>query len=698
MKRPRHRWLGILPLLTLTFAALMPVGTVAAAKDVPDYRAVEASKAVRNPIPNVSKQIKPAKGHAADVLTSAKKSGGNPVYNLGDDVTGVSLNSDTNAPFLTSYTVKAIGEHIEVWVQDNLDFPTGDERNPVEVTDAQIAYLVDQFDNNIYPKESEFWRTPETRDGSNAVLPGLIGLPDDYFVSSDGKDRVIALITNIRDANFFDPTFPVYTGGFFSGTINAYYDRNVITIDSYDWANRVGPNDSPWRDGDPSNDQEFLYEGTFAHEYQHLLHGDQDPNEVSWVNEGLSDWTEWLVGYGIPAGHWDTAQEFAENSLTTWGDQGNGEEILADYGEAFMYFHYVYRHFGEEVMHNIFENQGVSIAGVNAALQEAGVTKTFGQIYHNFAVARLVLADHGRYRLRDIPSPVVLNEEAYSTPGAPPWGSDYLRIAHPKSVKTIKFNGIDAITKATAWTSVADPMDDSNQVLWSGAGDEQDRFAIFETTGGGTLSFDTLYDLEEQWDFGFVQVSTDGGQTWESLTNADTRNDIVSEGYPAIKAELVDGEGFTGVSGGADPAWVHESFDLSPYSGPILVGFRFMSDWGTNGNGALENPNFYVDNVAVDGAPVSDGSNAADFKDLTFYSPITVDFHVDLVALPRVGATGSGFEVLHLMTKNRNERATLSDFKRVVRHAHVLVLVVTYDAPQGIKDYAPYKVKFLHHS
>jgi hypothetical protein len=675
----------------MTFAAIVPTGA-AAKSGLPNYRAVEAPASITSPTPNVSKAIKAPRGHAADVLSSAKKSGGNPVYNLGDDVTGVSLNSDTGAPFLTSYTVKAIGEHIEVWVQDNLQFPTGDPRNPVAISDDQIAYLVDQFDNNIYPKESEFWRTPETRDGTNAVLPGLIGLPDDYFVSSDGKDRVIALITNIRDANFFDPTFPVYTGGFFSGTINAYYDRNVITIDSYDWANRVGPNDSPWRDSDPSNDRQFLYEGTFAHEYQHLLHGDQDPNEVNWVNEGLSDWTEWLVGYGIPDGHWDTAQEFAENSLTTWGDQGNGEEILADYGEAFMFFHYVYRHYGEAAMHAIFENQGISIAGFNAALKEAKVHSTFARTYHNLAVARLVLAKHGRYSLKDIPSPVVLNEEAFSTPGAPPWGSDYLRINHPKTLRKIKFNGIDAITKATAWTSVADPLDSGNQVLWSGAGDEQDRFAIFETTGGGTLSFDTLYDLEEQWDFGFVQVSTDGGSTWESLTNADTRNDIVDEGYPAIKAELVDGEGFTGATDG----WVHETFDLSAYSGPILVGFRFMSDWGTNGNGVLENPNFYVDNIAVDGTQVSDGSNAAAFKDVTFYNPIAVDFNLDLVSLPRVGATGNGFKVLHLMTRNRTETAKLSDIRRAIRNSNVLVLIVTYDAPQGVNDYAPYEVAFRH--
>jgi len=37
-----------------------------------------------------------------------------------------------------------------------------------------------------------------------------------------------------------------------------------------------------------------------------------------------------------------------------------------------------------------------------------------------------------------------------------------------------------------------------------------------------TLSFSTGYDTEEGWDFFWVQLSRDGGQTWRTLTNAHT--------------------------------------------------------------------------------------------------------------------------------------------------------------------------------
>jgi hypothetical protein len=694
LRVPKRRSLGLLVGLALILSALVPAGVTA--KPLPNYRPVAAPAWVTNPTPDFSRLDTSNAAAASSAATNTTD--GSPDYETGDTVVGVGLNDYLGSYFLTTYTVRAIGEHIEVWVQTNPDFchagaaapcsGAEDPRNPVVVTDAEVAYLVDQFDNNIYPKESEFWREPATRDGTNALLP--------YdFVSHDGKDRVIALVGNVRDDAFYDPTFPVYIAGFFSPTINAFMDRNVITIDAYDWANRVGPNDSPWRDGNPANDREFLYESTFAHEYQHLLHNDENPGEESWVNEGLSEWTEWLVGYGIPSGHWDTAQQYAENSLVIWGDQGQGTEILADYGEVFMFMQYVYGRFGEPVMQAIFKNQAFGIAGVNAALASVGVNTTFESLYHDFAIARLILGsaggpNKGVYTIPDIPSPVVLNAEAYSTPGAPPWGSDYLLLDNPKSAKKILFDGQDLLTRTTAWTSVADPLDENGQVLWSGAGDEVDRFAIFSATGGGSLTFDTLYDIEEAWDYGFVEVSTDNGVTWTPLTNADTRSDLDPSGYPAIKAVL--GEGFTGDSGG----WVPETFDLSAYSGPILIGFRFMSDWATNGNGVLDDPNWYVDNVMVGSTMISDGSNASAFNDLTFYQPIDLNFNVDIVAM---NTTGNGkkttYKVFHLTTDVDSEASSPFEIRKALSASSKAVVIVTFDAAQGIADYAPYTLQVV---
>ncbi len=485
-------------------------------------------------------------------------------------------------------------------------------------------------------------------------------------------------------------------------------DRNIITIDAYDWGNRVGGDDAPWRPADGTdNDRPFLYEGVFAHEYQHLLHGDQDPIEESWINEGLSDWTMWLTGYGIPVSHGNDASLLPENSLVNWGDQGD-LEILADYGIAFEFMHYLYNHFGPGVMHSLFESQLQGIASVDEALAANGIHKSFADVYHDFAIARLILSDkpgHGRYNIPDVVDPVKLrnddgtvNTQAFDTPGAPPWGSDYLLLNEPKKIKKFTFDGLDMLTLETQWTSVADPLDPNQSVLWSGGGDMQDRFAIFEATGGGTLSFLTLYDLEEFWDFGIVQVSTDNGATWTTLGNGDTTSDFFTD-VPAIYDNL---PGLTGVSGvdlsTEDPdnpspaAWVPESYDLSAFSGPILIGLRFMSDESANGNFYVDPPNWYVDDVTVDGQLVSDGTDTAPFHDLTFYQPVDLNFTVDLVTITQ-GKKGPSYQVFHVFTDEDSERSRPVDIRKAMASCSDAVLIVTYDALQGQTAYAPYEVK-----
>lgn len=102
-----------------------------------------------------------------------------------------------------------------------------------------------------------------------------------------------------------------------------------------------------------------------------------------------------------------------------------------------------------------------------------------------------------------------------------------------------------------------------------------------------TLDFQAWFNIEEDWDFGFVQVSTDGGATWSSLSSDRTTNTIVADGYPEIKNNM---PGYTGCSDG----WVNEKIDLSEYAGQeILLQFRYMTDWGTSLEG------FFVDNIKV---------------------------------------------------------------------------------------------------
>jgi immune inhibitor A len=126
---------------------------------------------------------------------------------------------------------------------------------------------------------------------------------------------------------------------------------------------------------------------------------------------------------------------------------------------------------------------------------------------------------------------------------------------------------------------------------WGGQQDEIDNNMVtsVDLTGksSATLTFDAWYDIEEQWDFAFVQVSEDNGATWKSLGNTNTRSDVVPEGYPTILNSM---PGFTGQSDG----WKAQSFDLSAYAGKkVQLRLRYATDWGTS------NAGFYADNIKV---------------------------------------------------------------------------------------------------
>src|SRR5262249_22104964 len=152
--------------------------------------------------------------------------------------------------FLKKFTLRAVGQHIEVWVASdddgiskNLEFPPGDCRNDdrVELTDAQVAYLANQFDQVMYPKESAAFSTPLPRDGTKARIADFqpsAGLPPDYYVGDGG--RIVTLVDNIRDPQFYDVNIRVGIGGFFAQGIDDLVDRNVITVDGIDWLHRTG--------------------------------------------------------------------------------------------------------------------------------------------------------------------------------------------------------------------------------------------------------------------------------------------------------------------------------------------------------------------------------------------------------------------------------------------------------------------------
>lgn len=623
-----------------------------------------------------------------------------------------------------TFTLRAVGETGEVWVAADLQFPLGDCRGLVEITQAQIDYMLGQFERKIRPTDVGYFGDPQKRDGSKATLPKVVGLPGDYYA---GANREIILIDNVRDDNYYDfARSPTYIAGFFSPAFATALHRNIITVDAFDWQHRTGanpphePSDNPCRSR-PS--RPFLYEGTFAHEYQHLIHFDYDPGEELWVNEGMSMFAESLNGFSHPEraiteiGFEGAIQAFygfvarvvrgvpiavsgAENSLTNWGDQGS-QEILADYGIADAFMLYVDEHYGGAKFMRAWQNStGRGIAGFEAVLKNFGYNTTFAQVYHDFAVAMVVdkLIDEGakgpnaaRYSVGALHAMISLNTtEAYGTPGAPPWGSDYVKIPDPKGIESLAFTGGPDLVRKTPWTSVrTGPAGwKDGAVLWSGSRNNYDAWLVREVALGAgpqTLSFDTYFDIEECFDYGFVRVSTDGGKTFTSLKNQDTRDcvskEVGNETDPRITAAL---PGFTGTTDG----WGHTEFDLSAYAGQsILLAFYYAQDPGQSGNDTnTANNGWWIDNLMVNDEVLSDGAptSLADFADITTFQPIPVAHTVQII-----GIAPGAYTVMPLAL-GPGKLGTLSAAQLADLAAYdYIVAVVTFDAPTDARRVAP---------
>ncbi len=274
-------------------------------------------------------------------------------------------------------------QNCEVWVATDLLFWPGDPRNDgrVVITDGQANYIADQFNDTIYPIETDNFGAPPPLTGDNSIMP-LLGYP--YF-QTNVSGRVMIMIFNIYDESFNDPSYASYVAGYFSPSMDYYYDRNIIHIDCFDWANRTTE----------FVPRPFVYESTVAHEYQHLLNNYHNPDQATFLNEGCSMYAEMLCGYGVPVDHIEWFLATPDNSLIEWGDQGD-INILADYGAAALYVIWLHDQFGADFVIKLVnatygEEVLSGIADVNAAFQDLGFPKwDFDRSFNSWRLANLI--------------------------------------------------------------------------------------------------------------------------------------------------------------------------------------------------------------------------------------------------------------------------------------------------------------------
>lgn len=138
------------------------------------------------------------------------------------------------------------------------------------------------------------------------------------------------------------------------------------------------------------------------------------------------------------------------------------------------------------------------------------------------------------------------------------------------------------------------------------------EFDLSGATGQVIFSFDTYFFIEELFDYGFFEISTDGGATWTPIPDMDgLTTDENPWGAPHWR-------GCCGLTGEYDGL---VRYDLSAYAGMAAVGVRFTyaTDWG------YQDPGWWVDNISLD-----DDSGNLYFSDLEDSSDWTLDGWIEV--------------------------------------------------------------------
>jgi hypothetical protein len=436
---------------------------------------------------------------------------GSPDYEVGTRRLFHASNATTEEQFDVYATLRYKTEHLYMWVEEGM-----------QVDQDALEAAADRFERQTYPTNRAFfgseWSPGVDNDPHLSILhaTNLGDTVAGYYSSAD------QFVSAVRDD---------------SNQMEMFY----INIDG------VNVNSS-------------FYNGSLAHEFQHMIHWYNDRNEETWMNEGFSELASYLNGFEVGGSDWLFA-DAPDTQLNTW-PSGPGT-AGPNYGAAYLFTSYFLDRFGADAMQALVAHAENSFASVDEVLRSQGSGLTYEDLFADWVVANLLddpsIAD-GRYGYEDIDPPSVDVETTYYRTAYPvseratvcQHGTDYIEV---RGRQPLDFS----FTGSTQVGLVGTSAHSGRYFWWSNRGDDSDMSLTrpFDLSGIGqaTLSYWTWYDIESDWDYAYVEVSPDGGRTWEILetpSGVGTNPNGNSFGW-----------GYTGSSGdGENPQWIQQEVDL----------------------------------------------------------------------------------------------------------------------------------------
>lgn len=243
-----------------------------------------------------------------------------------------------------------------IWVEVN-------ELSNGNITDTEISVLSDGL----------LHQTPE---GSFNPNQGIIANDNQVYGNPpnfDGDDILDVLLYDVTEGNtdccivgFFSPTD--INPGAPAGQGN---QADIIYLDSNEGSSSL---------------LELLV--TAAHEYQHLIHANYEPGEMTFVNEGLSEWSESMNGYQSRANVYLNDPTNHNTSLLTFRSNDPVAVTALDYQRAGLFTSYISEQTSVLTAGSITRQTASGADGYEAALSTASTN--LATIVSNFHIANYV--------------------------------------------------------------------------------------------------------------------------------------------------------------------------------------------------------------------------------------------------------------------------------------------------------------------
>lgn len=540
-------------------------------------------------------ELVPGVGDIARTVSNVK------ILPVGHTQTFWLIDFDASKAYQSEFTLQLVTPHANWYVESGLD-----------IDYSGLALSASTFEEHIYPTLTDVfgkeWNPGIDNDHKlnilNAQLNGVAG----YFSHTDEYPTAIRPKSNQREI--------------------IYINSQILPPGSID------------------------YNLVISHELQHAIHWNADKSEDTWINEGLAELAASIV-FGLTP----SINEFLSGppiSLTNWPTSSNSS--VNYYGAASLFMHFLTEHYGgRDNLKDLLSQPKDNIVGIDKYLELLGYEARFKDVFREWSAANVLdehLDDKDTIKAYNDLEVKFLVSEIISGFGnkqltTPQYSVRYTEIGPISEPSLLTFQG-QATTRLL-------PVDvGPSGCWWSNSGDSIDSTLEHRIdlppSSTAFLEYEVWFEIEEHWDYLYIEVSIDGGKNWKVIETSNTSSkNPFGNGF---------GPGYTGESHG----WLTDTIDLTPFAGEDLwIRLQYVTDDAISAAGAC------FRNLSIQKTEISVNYQDWEPKGFVFTNNIVQqDFQVQLLTVgdePQVrqislDATNSGEWPVH--TPRNNNRLIIA--------------------------------------